>query len=95
MSDRPTPETAAAVIASNGQWSFVLRETCERLERERDEARSLTELNSIDRLIRERDEAREALRSICTLATEGYLKVSDHRGLLMEISDIAREEAAK
>lgn len=34
-----TPETDAAVIASNGQWSFVLKETCERLERERDEAR--------------------------------------------------------
>ena len=32
-----TPETDAAVIASNGQWSFVLKETCQRLERERDE----------------------------------------------------------
>lgn len=34
-----TPETDAAVKASNGQWSFVLKETCQRLERERDEAR--------------------------------------------------------
>ena len=41
MSDRPTPETDAAVKAeaSNGQWSYVLRDTCARLERERDEAR--------------------------------------------------------
>lgn len=39
MSDRPTPETDAAVIASNGQWSFILKETCQKLERERDEAR--------------------------------------------------------
>lgn len=39
MNDRPTPETDAAVVASNGQWSFVLRDTCKRLERERDEAR--------------------------------------------------------
>jgi hypothetical protein len=36
MSD--TPETEAAVIASGGDWSPVLRETCRRLERERDEA---------------------------------------------------------
>jgi hypothetical protein len=34
-----TPETDAAVIASGGDWSPVLRETCRRLERERDEAR--------------------------------------------------------
>lgn len=38
MNERPTPETDAAVVASNGQWSFVLKATCERLERERDEA---------------------------------------------------------
>jgi hypothetical protein len=37
MSD--TPETEAAVVASNGQWSFLLKATCERLERERNEAR--------------------------------------------------------
>lgn len=34
-----TPETDEAVKASNGQWSFVLKETCQRLERERDDAR--------------------------------------------------------
>jgi hypothetical protein len=38
MSD--TPETDAAVQASGGDWSPVLRETCRRLERERDEARA-------------------------------------------------------
>lgn len=31
------PETTAAVLASNGQWSFVLRDTCARLERERND----------------------------------------------------------
>lgn len=31
-----TPETDAAVQASGGDWSPVLRETCRRLERERD-----------------------------------------------------------
>jgi len=36
MSD--TPETDAAILASNGQWSFVLKECSQRLERERDEA---------------------------------------------------------
>lgn len=34
-----TPETDAAVLESEGQWSFVLKETCQRLERERDELR--------------------------------------------------------
>lgn len=52
MSD--TPETDAAVISSNGQWSFVLKETCRRLERERDEARRECKF-----LWDERDEARE------------------------------------
>ena len=37
MSD--TPETDAAVIASGGDWSPVLRVTSQRLERQRDEAR--------------------------------------------------------
>ena len=34
-----TPETEAAVIASGGDWSPVLRAVAQRLERERDEAR--------------------------------------------------------
>lgn len=43
MSD--TPETDSAIVGSNGQWSFVLKETAQKLERERNQAR------------RERDEA--------------------------------------
>lgn len=39
MSD--TPETDAAVIASGGDWSPVLRAVSQRLERERDEARAV------------------------------------------------------
>ena len=51
-----TPETDAAIIASNGQWSFVLKETCQRLERERDEARE--HLAAIKHyLTKERDDA--------------------------------------
>jgi hypothetical protein len=34
-----TPETEAAIVASGGDWSPVLRETCRRLERERNEAK--------------------------------------------------------
>ena len=37
MSD--TPETDVAILESNGQWSFVLKECCQRLERERDQWR--------------------------------------------------------
>jgi hypothetical protein len=47
MSD--TPETDAAVIASGGDWSPVLRAVAQRLERERDEAQK--ELSSIHRWI--------------------------------------------
>ena len=63
-----TPETDAAVIASNGQWSFVLKETCQRLERERDEARRGIRLMAQNaELWKERaDEAREALKTIAS-----------------------------
>ena len=77
MSD--TPETDEAVKASNGQWSFVLKETCQRLERERDEALELVselkrkisdycdeQLRLVfenRRLHQERDEALEALEN--------------------------------
>jgi hypothetical protein len=40
MSD--TPETDAAVLASEGQWSYVLKECSQRLERERNAARAET-----------------------------------------------------
>jgi hypothetical protein len=39
FSSSSTPETYAAVLSSEGQWSFALKETCQKLERERDEAR--------------------------------------------------------
>ena len=45
-----TPETDAAIIASNGQWSFVLKETCQRLEpiSRRPTAFQMKEINTID-----------------------------------------------
>ena len=73
-----TPETDAAVEASSGQWSVVLKETCQRLERERDEARDIGErlskqgLDMMDEnraLKSERDEAREE-RDIARLEFE-------------------------
>ena len=76
MSD--TPETDAAIKASGGDWSPVLRAVSQRLERERDKAiRQLENLNAtaihscynecqrpMCVLRRERDEAREALREL-------------------------------
>ena len=35
-----TPETIAAVDASDGQWSFVLKQACAKIERERDAYKS-------------------------------------------------------
>jgi uncharacterized membrane protein YcaP (DUF421 family) len=68
-----TPETEAAVIASNGQWSFLLKATCERLERERDEARHKLELcmaanSDVARIAKERDEAREQIKELIYIA---------------------------
>jgi hypothetical protein len=42
MSD-DTPETIAAIMASDGQWSFALKECCQRLERERNDWRESAE----------------------------------------------------
>lgn len=68
FSSSNTPETDAAVIASNGQWSFVLKETCQRLERERNEARNDLEFrrelyrvqgNYLEQARKERDEEKK------------------------------------
>ena len=59
MSD--TPETDAAVKDSDGQWSFVLKEACQRLERERDQARKgqMEALCDCQRLARKIDDIRD------------------------------------
>ena len=67
-----TPETDAAVIASNGQWSFVLKETSQRLERERNKAveDATNYFARIGELEKERDEAKKHLREIWEYGTE-------------------------
>ncbi len=69
MSD--TPETDKATIASGGDWCPVLRETCRRLERERDNEmkwhhqthKELVEAQcKLMDITQERDEAREAFK---------------------------------
>jgi|LakMenEpi03Aug12_release.lakeMendotaPanAssembly.Ray.scaffolds.fasta_scaffold194242_4 hypothetical protein len=67
-----TPETEAAVIASGGDWSPVLRETCRRLERQRDEYynKAMTNAGLILDARAERDEAREHLREIKEYGTD-------------------------
>ena len=63
-----TPKTDAAVKASDGQWSFALKETFQRLERERNDARSgleflrklyIVQNEKLERIERERDDLRE------------------------------------
>ena len=65
-----TPETEAAIVASGGDWSPVLRETCRRLERQRDEYynKAMTNAGLIldaraerDEAIEERDNARKEI----------------------------------
>jgi hypothetical protein len=66
LSERPTPVTDAAILASNGQWSFVLCATCKQLERERDEAREQLRLANIDcfAALTELDAAQEKIAEI-------------------------------
>ena len=77
-----TPETDAAVNASGGDWSPVLRAVSQRLERERDKAiRQLDNLNAtaihschsecqrpMCVLRRERDEANEQVKELIYIA---------------------------
>lgn len=60
-----TPETEAAIVASGGDWSPVLRETCRRLERQRDEYynKAMTNAGLILDARAERDEARRGAGS--------------------------------
>lgn len=39
----PTPQTQDAIVKSNGQWSFVLKELCQNLERENTELQELVD----------------------------------------------------
>jgi chromosome segregation ATPase len=73
MSDRPTPETDAAIKAAGGEWSYYLGKCSRKLERERDEARREQSSiqcafeesqDKIEKLERERDEAREELENV-------------------------------
>jgi len=84
MSD--TPETDAAVEASGGDWSPVLRAVAQRLERERDEWEAMsgrykqerdiaeadaTNFNArIFELINERDEAREQIARLRAIISQ-------------------------
>ena len=75
MSD--TPETDAAVNASGGDWSPVLRAVAQRLERERDEARidrangdiATMTINHYERILRERDEALSVADTLSGIAS--------------------------
>ena len=103
MSD--TPETDAAVKASNGQWSFVLKETCQRLERERDEAiRQRDETNTSSKYscdynyeqklkaLRERDEAREKAERYRLEANAMMLERDEAQKHLQDIKEYGTEE---
>jgi hypothetical protein len=75
MSD--TPETDAAVNASGGDWSPVLRAVAQRLERERDKALmdrsngdiATMTINHYERILRERNEAQEIAYDLAVIAS--------------------------
>ena len=84
-----TPETEAAVVASGGDWSPVLRETCRRLERQRDEYynKAMTNAGLILDARAERDEAREAIRALAEHGESEIQRITKER-------DEARKELA-
>lgn len=75
MSD--TPETDAAVEASGGDWSPVLRAVAQRLERERDAALmdrangdiATMTINHYERILRERNEAQEIAHDLAVITS--------------------------
>lgn len=81
MSD--TPETDAAVISSNGQWSFVLKETCRRLERERNEWAAMC-----GRYKQERD---ELLNEIQRLRLDAQRESEHHDRMVRELEKVYKE----
>ena len=93
MSD--TPETDAAVNASGGDWSPVLRAVAQRLERERDDALidrangdiATMTINHYERILRERDEANDELHKQLVRYDELFAEAEKIR--------IERDEARK
>ena len=87
-----TPETDKATIASGGDWCPVLRETCRRLERERDNEMKWhhqthqelveTQCKVMD-ITQERDEARAAIPDGEWVAYEDHKKVHDAASRLL------------
>ena len=72
-----TPRTDKAVKESNGQWSYVLADTCKQLERELAETRKQIEANHkgcelLERMVYEAREQRDTL----TVALETVVEVA-------------------
>ena len=80
-----TPETDAAVQAAGSDWSPVLRETCRRLERERNHAENEMKkwIGFAQGAAIQRDEAWDALQTIqaADLKTAGELRGMAHKAL--------------
>ncbi len=89
-----TPETEAAVVASGGDWSPVLRETCRRLERQRDEYynKAMTNAGLILDARAERDEAKEALANEMKWHYQTHKELVETQCKLMDVCK-ERDEA--
>lgn len=99
MSD--TPETDKAIYDSDGQWSMVLRDTCRRLERERDEAleRERVAITSFDeerqRAIREAERVLEAHRERDQVIRERDEDLKENARLRMELDGTCNVEGLR
>ncbi len=97
MSD--TPRTDEAIRNSDGQWSYGLRETCEKLERELADAKEKATTAWSDNLIldsrnrqleRELAEARNILKQCLSIMPVGYVPTHTVENLPEMIGDLAK-----
>jgi hypothetical protein len=76
MNDRPTPMTDEAILAADGQWTFLVRDLCRNLERQRDE---LLEQLTVIRTVASYPHHPNALHAINSIAKNSIAAVKgDH-----------------
>lgn len=110
MSDRPTPETNSIIRNAQAadhpptRLAATLTVKCEKLERERDEARekydnlATEHMLSINKICNERDEAREALERISHASMDARHKEEDYaewEKAVFVLLDICEERKVK
>jgi hypothetical protein len=91
----PTPRTDAAIKASNGFWSFVLRDLAQELERELEQERQDRKQADLDalRALGERNDARAIIDAALKALPVGYIPAHTPESLPGRVADLVSELA--